>query len=265
MTVEAAGNAGGPLRTVSAHTFDCDDVHALHGIKGAQAGIDRAVDQLVILAAGHHDCAGAAAALPAAQLGACQAHLCSGHSRVMEMHSRCMFCAHAVLGRCNWCSSSSSCWLASCNVTGLASPGRPLPQAQFLALFTRAYPAAIAAESPLLCRWAECTVCHSHKQLAPQQHQLAAPYSTLLLASNRWNSAIAVSIATNKRYTAQDCLLVEICFGSSPDQRMNIYNGSQRTFACRERLHHSSFITMMVLGAGLARVPAESVVHNLGT
>ena len=70
---------------VDAHTFDRDDVHALHGIEGAQAGVDRAVHQLVILTAGHHDCAGSAAALSAAQLGACQAQLCRGHSAFMAM------------------------------------------------------------------------------------------------------------------------------------------------------------------------------------
>ena len=106
---------------MSAHTFNCDDVHALHGIEGAEAGVDRAVHQLVILAAGHHDCAGAAAALPAAQLGACQAQLCSGHSTVKDMHSRCRVCAHAVLGKCNRSSGSSSCWLASFN----AGVGKP--------------------------------------------------------------------------------------------------------------------------------------------
>ena len=110
---------------VSAHTFNCDDVHALHGIEGAEAGIDRAVHQPVILAAGHHDCAGAAAALPTAQLGACQAQLCSGHSRVMEMHSRCSICAHVILRKGNGGSGSSSCWLHPA-MPLLASPGRAI-------------------------------------------------------------------------------------------------------------------------------------------
>ena len=208
------GNAEGPLSTVSTHTFDCDNVHALHGIEGAQAGIDRAVNQLVILAAGHHDCAGATPALPAAQLGACQAQLCSGHSKVMEMHSRCMICAHTVVGRCNG-------WLASCNATVLASPSKAPATLNFWPSSQVPYLAATAAESPLLCRWAECTVCHSHKQLAAQQHQLAAPSLTLLFASNLGKSSgTAMDVAIIERCTVQDCLLaVEIYFlGQSPDQ-----------------------------------------------
>ena len=62
------------------HTFHGDDVHALHGVHGAKAGVDGAVQDVVALPAGHHHCACPTAALPTPQLRARQPIACKAHT-----------------------------------------------------------------------------------------------------------------------------------------------------------------------------------------
>ena len=62
-------------RSLANLTLNSDDVHALDGVQGAQAGVDRSVHNLAKLPVTQHDCAGATATLAAAKLGAGQADL----------------------------------------------------------------------------------------------------------------------------------------------------------------------------------------------
>ena len=65
----------GSRRAGHARTFDGDDMHALDGVERAQARVGRAVNGLAVLPVAQHDCASAATALAAAELGASEAVL----------------------------------------------------------------------------------------------------------------------------------------------------------------------------------------------
>lgn len=70
----------------TARTLNGDDMHALHGVQGAEAGVHSSVHDLASFTVGQHDGASSAATLAASQLRAGQSALCEqqGHSVTMS-------------------------------------------------------------------------------------------------------------------------------------------------------------------------------------
>ena len=71
-----------------AFTFNSDNMHAIHRVQRAQAGISRPVLQLPILHVGEHHCTSAAPTLTTPKFGACEANLCMRQAVSMAAEGR---------------------------------------------------------------------------------------------------------------------------------------------------------------------------------